>query len=735
MLLSETIWNLSIAVFAFGCNTVKITAVKIDNDVITALTEPCVLIEQDYFPFPENERPDDDQFLWKDQILCQVSKETDQGITTRYLTFEGNKACHHLARTHEVTSGLTKFFTANATINWTSGVLHVPDKAIFDISNAPSPVEGGVASKRQLSSTHDYANGVKKVLAVRVSGSDAESLEADEIRMRWFGKLSVASTDFERRFGSKPNGTPFLNIAANVERCTAGTNIFEMPEDTFDDSGNPIIVGGVVDMYFDEITAGQDHSILSDKAQAKLFDELGVVKSDFGHIAFIVPNGMKNWPGAAYASKPGWRSIYQENSFRHMVIMHEVGHNFGFDHSNSQVEESDGTCSIGYGITKACQEKDTYGNNCYNVAKYSQVGWFPDAHALTSPLDEPYWEENLIGLGDYEKDVEGSPVLLRIIGNSTNDYFIGFNRASGINEGTCTFVDKVVVYRKGGIVNDKRAYSTIIASLGAGEMHSLPDWDSSRELNIIVNSIDTTSDPAVANLKVFATCNSDSDCNNDYYCDGEETCVNNMCIFGEPVYCAEPTASPTRFCLDSPLLSLEQKTGGSTPNDVISMFDIDTMSDMFLTAMFVKLKKSKTHTVTIYTKGGSHVGYEVDASAWTVIVDGIILSAEDDTIIQLTPLFVTKDTTHAFLVHVSSLDKGGLAMGKDTTAAIGDEKISDEHMSMKWGQRINGFPFAIDNKGSLFPHIMSGTFFYNVCDSTAASKLFVLVKELFVHIV
>ncbi len=142
------------------------------------------------------------------------------------------------------------------------------------------------------------------------------------------------------------------------------------------------------------------------------------------------------------------------------------------------------------------------------------------------PLQENFWEGDLIGYADYENSAAspGSSVILKIEGHNKN-YFVGFNRKAGINrqnqESEAT--NRVTVHSVGtSIVADK---SELEAKLATGESFEIPFFgDTEYSVLINVENIDLIANPGIARVSVtYLKCTSDADC------DDGSSCTTNTC--------------------------------------------------------------------------------------------------------------------------------------------------------------------------------------------------------------
>lgn len=201
------------------------------------------------------------------------------------------------------------------------------------------------------------------------------------------------------------------------------------------------------------------------------------------------------------------------------TLMHEIGHNLGLRHSNEKGEYKDMSGMMGYSFLGAGKPQ-----MCFNTAKNWELGWFQDRHATVNPLDENFWEGNLIGFSDYKNDVipDDASVIIKIEGHG-KDYFVGFNRKDGINKQNqeAGAENKVTVHSVGTSNNE----SELEAKLNIGGSFEIPFFGNSEHSVVIqVENIDMTSNPAVARVSVnYMKCTSNADC------DLGTSCTTNTC--------------------------------------------------------------------------------------------------------------------------------------------------------------------------------------------------------------
>ncbi len=127
---------------------------------------------------------------------------------------------------------------------------------------------------------------------------------------------------------------------------------------------------------------------------------------------------------------------------------------------------------------------------CFNAVKSSFLHWYSDKETTVSFQ----WSGRLYGIADYDNG-NADTVILKIPGPSY-DWFVSFNRATGVNSGTREGGDKVLVHKQPKYKNNGE--SNLVTKLKGGGLYS----DS--PLQIEVRRINLTADPAFASIKIGA---------------------------------------------------------------------------------------------------------------------------------------------------------------------------------------------------------------------------------------
>jgi hypothetical protein len=135
---------------------------------------------------------------------------------------------------------------------------------------------------------------------------------------------------------------------------------------------------------------------------------------------------------------------------------------------------------------------------CFNGAMSWQMGWYASKSRDVNPSTGGCFEGNVYGISDFGV-AASSTVLLKINDSSSTDYYVAFNRQSGINSGTLEAGNLVTVTRHGA-EGTSYAPTELVAKLGAGGRWS--GAISGKNMIVNVLSIDLASSPAFARVRI-----------------------------------------------------------------------------------------------------------------------------------------------------------------------------------------------------------------------------------------
>uniref|UniRef100_A0A7S1B5D5 Peptidase M11 gametolysin domain-containing protein n=1 Tax=Corethron hystrix TaxID=216773 RepID=A0A7S1B5D5_9STRA len=508
------------------------------------------------------------------------------------------------------------------------------------------------------------------------------STPAGTLSDEWFGTL----------------GKDRVNMKSQFKACSYGKLTF----DAVPDRPSVGLKDGVMTVRLNKDVRGNEPYTVQNWVRAELFRRLGSSYLKYDHLAFCMPPGMGLW--LAYGYVPGTLTVYNDEwCGRVSAQMHEVGHNLGFDHSGTVRGEYDDTSGMmGY----SWRNSDT--RMCFNAPKSWSLGWYNDRHAVIDPL-KTGWTGNIVGITDYRRS-NGWRVLLKIVG-ADKDIFVSFNRVSSFNMDTKMGRNQVLI-TKVQAGRDGRSISNQVRQLSINQSFTENGFRG-RRLVIKVLSINVKASPPLAKVCIS---------------------VKSDCSSARPQATPKPTQSPTpapttpkpsafylNFCSSPLSLSVMGGTHGKNSKGI--MFDLFTKDETsvgkagILVTGFV-LRVFQKHKVKgrVWTKSGTHVGYEARKGMWDrnghFVIQG---SANDETQTLLldSPLYLPPSTVHA--IYFEQL--GGhriVPRDLETRGGTGDADISTEHIGIHVGTAL---------RGSILMRDMGfrGKVNYHVCDSLPSS--------------
>jgi len=174
--------------------------------------------------------------------------------------------------------------------------------------------------------------------------------------------------------------------------------------------------------------------------------------------------------------------------------MHELGHNFGFDHSN------EGTQDYGdqSGMMGSSYSEDEGPLMCFNAAKSWQTGWFNEKRVNMniggSEATDNCLETDITGQADYVAVDTTQTILVKMNRASSlgRDLFLMYNKKTGVNSGTAEGGNTVMVV-EAGAEGTGYAESWLMGKLGAGQSQTFAGYlGDDRDLVITVLSIGDT---------------------------------------------------------------------------------------------------------------------------------------------------------------------------------------------------------------------------------------------------
>eukprot|EP00536_Pseudo-nitzschia_multiseries_P008026 jgi/Psemu1/287523/fgenesh1_pg.196_\ len=276
-------------------------------------------------------------------------------------------------------------------------------------------------------------------------------------------------------------------LKSQLDACSYGkVNIQPFQGET----NTNMIERGVVDLDIDydltDLISTTDRTVL----QARIFQAAASQIGDlddpkFDLVLFCLPSGEDtNITWVAYAIPDQKYSFYSGVWCSSVSAqLHEVGHNFNLGHSGEIAENkySDTTGMMGFSW-----KLDDGPKMCYNPAKSYQLGWYDDKVLTINPLSLIYRQFTMNGISDYTlyPDTKDTLVVLRLTQTYTaTDYYIGYNRKSGVNSGTAEDADMITISRKDDVPG-AYASSLKLAKLDIGESYVIEKFNGQRDVMI-----------------------------------------------------------------------------------------------------------------------------------------------------------------------------------------------------------------------------------------------------------
>eukprot|EP00532_Pseudo-nitzschia_australis_P020170 CAMPEP_0168300058 /NCGR_PEP_ID=MMETSP0142_2-20121227/29328_1 /TAXON_ID=44445 /ORGANISM="Pseudo-nitzschia australis, Strain 10249 10 AB" /LENGTH=716 /DNA_ID=CAMNT_0008249929 /DNA_START=39 /DNA_END=2186 /DNA_ORIENTATION=+ len=281
-------------------------------------------------------------------------------------------------------------------------------------------------------------------------------------------------------------------LKSQFEACSYGKLKIEPFIGQTNPNSDVFVKNGVIDVHVDcDVSAADmegdvDRSYLQGKAIEAANTKLGDLNDPkYGLVMFCMPPGSGDWAANALVNHK--YSFFNNNwCLSVSAHIHEIGHNLGLAHSGEMDKYDDQTGFMGYSYAKEDGPK-----MCYNPAKSYQLGWYNDKVKTIDPLAEgkPVHKFIMNGVSDYKKNANAL-VVLRFEETDTSrteqnkDYYIGYNRKDGINEGTVEDPDMItIVWKKAGIPT-AFGLSTKVAKLQMGQSYTIRNFNGQSDVEV-----------------------------------------------------------------------------------------------------------------------------------------------------------------------------------------------------------------------------------------------------------
>jgi hypothetical protein len=370
---------------------------------------PCHITELEaYF-----EREDDNNF--DDYYVCH------------YTNTKGARASREIV--------LSKSFAVKHKLALVSGTAHfcIPESFTnsdgqLEIQNDHSLIQELPERNLQQQQTN-VPSGTKSLIAVRITTTFGEApVETlEEMQGAIFG------------LGSNSALIPNASVVSQYKDVSHGNLILAPAEGVG-------IVNGAIEVQLDyQIQGAEIQTQLASRIQAAVEATLGKSLNQIAdRFIFCLPNsatlqGSNYWTAFTYLFEP--YSYYQQSRCTKLsVVMHELGHSFGFRHSGANGNEyGDESGYLGYA-------ENMFGmpRKAFNAHKHWLSGWFRQRAVSVDPaLKGSAIGGRLVSFVDYgDSHLTSHDVVLVKAGN----LYIQYNRAKGYNVDTPEpYIDRVVI--------------------------------------------------------------------------------------------------------------------------------------------------------------------------------------------------------------------------------------------------------------------------------------------------
>lgn len=368
-----------------------------------------------------------------------------------------------IVETQSVKTAIGNATSGRSTLTMSEAIVDTKSPRMFIPHDASMVVMNERTKTRRLS-TQPPTTGVLKTLVIRVLDRNnlAPDLSIDQLQDDVFqDAVSLKSQTNACSYG-KLQIQPFEGKTPN----------------------NKSIKNGIVNVQMD-YAMGKGEEGMDQAAMTAATEQLGDLNDPrFDLVMFCFPPG-NNFLAFAY---PNTKYSFYENKFCGYVgaQMHEVGHNLGLAHSGQDGEGDYGDIS---GVMGAVPGKDDL-RMCYNAQKNYQLGWYQDKTESINPLDGKRREYILNGISDYKRNKNALVVLrlqqtrLQTDNQVQQDFYVGFNRKSGINSDVAEDGNKVTIIRKESGAPEDYGQSTKIAVLSPGMKHVLQNFNQQGDVSV-----------------------------------------------------------------------------------------------------------------------------------------------------------------------------------------------------------------------------------------------------------
>lgn len=374
------------------------------------------------------------------------------------------------------------------------------------------------------------------------------------------------------------NGDP-VNLKSQLYGCSMGKltvteGDLSLPNGVPNGKG---VAPGVMEVTISVSLEGNSRSTIRNAVTTAVQNAIGEsLPGRYQQVMYVLQGCYLDCGWAAYAYINSWNSVYQGSYYKMTgVQVHELGHNFNLAHSGglNGATYTDHTGMMGNPLYS-----DDVGKMCYNAAKNWQIGWYNDRKLLLNPLVEQTKTVTLVGIADYLNNPDQHPVVVKVETGAANDFFVGFNRAIGVNSQNDEGDEVVTVVQVDGNNGEGYSQSYLKAKLGfsgdiTGSSYSISNFGGSGEvLTISAVSINLATNPATATVQFQLGSGTSAPTSNPTSSPTASPVVATSSPTRSPVAATSsptrnPTASPTISPTRSPVVATNSPTVTPTKFD------------------------------------------------------------------------------------------------------------------------------------------------------------------------
>lgn len=339
--------------------------------------------------------------------------------------------------------------------------------------------------------------GEKKTLVVRLAMADAMHLDSsrggpgvssDDIRKYVFENPVSLKKKYEACSYNKLKIMPFEGRTKSNVQVHGGIVTIELPRDRSDE----------LKQYADENEGVAPRGKLVRYAREAAESKLGDLATQFDFVMFCLPEEMKGFHALALLNR--YDSYYTSPwCTRPSFQLHEVGHNMGMDHAGEISMYDDKVGYMGFSYDKMDGP-----NMCFNPSNNYYLGWYEeqadwyDPYAFKSKggkqfvivgVDDFNPEESFININHskrHEKLVSKLVVLQLYQVDLESDFYIGYNRGTGINVGTSMNRDEIVIVERIGRADQSAETKKIGTLKSVGDEFEIKKYNGKKEKSVFV---------------------------------------------------------------------------------------------------------------------------------------------------------------------------------------------------------------------------------------------------------